>query len=362
MMVVIGGGKTLQMSIIYLLLSYYSTNLVNSIKVTIWNTVLTVIIVPIDNSLTDSKQAKTVIFTPKNYCKRLNQMEIININKVNLNEEGKLIPPDVAENIGRLWFRGLVAQDSSTDKSAGGIVWEYKNAEDDETDTEAEIIWAAGESKEVLNVLLEAYRDEVQAESAVRSTFELPLAQNTTLIEEVFSGDGFEIATAESRDIYVTVKDLMGLKLGKGKPAFYIKALKELSTRQFKNGITDVIFQGRKGLLEDIAWVSADRFEPDISSCVVMDDIVKGFFLIHKTATGILVAELLFSVEVEKGKTILELIRFTLGETIKKYPPETKILLRRHNGLVHSLVKKLFPAKKGEEVISGNRPEETGGI
>ncbi len=289
-------------------------------------------------------------------------MEMIKIDRTNVDEKGSIIPPDVAENIGRLWFRGLVAQDSSTDKSAGGIVWEYKNAEEFEEDTEAEIVWAAGESRKVLEELLASYSSQLQDAAAVASTFELPLDQNAPMIEEAFSGDGFEIGNSQSRDIYVTVKDLTGLKLGKKKSPFYIKALRELDLRQFRDGITDIIFQGRKGLLEDIAWVPLERFEADISSCVVMDDIVRGFFLIHRTVSGMLVAELLFSVDVDRNRTVLELIRFTVRQIIERYPPETRILLRRHNSSVRSLVKKLFPDRKGEVVMTGNRREKDGGI
>ncbi len=289
-------------------------------------------------------------------------METIEISKDNLDKEGSLLPPDVAENIGRIWIRGIVTDDDNGDKSSGGIVWEYKNVDEYEKDTVAEIIWAFGENREVLYDLLAAYRIQIQDESAVVSEFEIPLNQEASMLEETFSADGFKISNSESRDIYVTVKDLKGLKLGNKKSPFYIKALRDLSFRQFRDGITDVLFQDRKGLMEDIAWVSLDWFEPDISSCVVMDDIVKGFFLIHRTATGILVAELLFSVDMGDNRTVLELIRFTLRETIKKYSPETRILLRRHNDMVHSLVKKLFPDKEGEVVMTGHRREKAEGM
>ncbi|MCR5627706.1 MAG: hypothetical protein K6F99_10330 [Lachnospiraceae bacterium] len=288
-------------------------------------------------------------------------MEIIEINQTNLERLSEIIPPDVTENIGRLWYRGLFADDYSSDIPSGGIIWEYKNAGDDEKETDAEIVWAAGDDRETLEELLESYTNMIEEEATVRSKFELPLPREKEFIEEAFKEDGFELGKRESRDVSLTVQDLTGLKLAKKKPAFYIKPISELNFRQFRNGIIDVLFYERKGLMEDLAWVSMDWFEQDISSCVVMDDDVKGFFLVHKTTTGILFPVLLFAVDIDQNKTVLELLRFTVREVIKRYPSETEIVIRRHNSTVRALVQNLFPGKEGETVMTGARDEKTGG-
>ncbi|MCR5452855.1 MAG: hypothetical protein K6F00_09530 [Lachnospiraceae bacterium] len=282
-------------------------------------------------------------------------MELFEIDQFNIDQEGSIIPPDVAENIGRLCFHGMV---TGKDTQCGGIVWSYKNAEEEEKDTESEIVWFFGEGKEVLDNLLGAYRSQIEDELTVVSKIELPMDKEASLLGEALSGVGFEIENAESIDVYVTVEDIKGLKLVKKKPAFYIKPLSEVEYRQYKNGITDVMFHGRKGLLEDIAWISKEWFEQDVSSCVILDGKVKGFFLIHKTPTGTLVLELLFAVDIDPKKTVLNLLRFSAREVIKRYPPETKILIRRHSSNVNALVKNLFPDKKGDIVMSGVRQEK----
>ncbi len=289
-------------------------------------------------------------------------MGITEINSENVNEKGSLIPPDVAENIGRLWYRGLTLDSTDGNGISAGIVWEYKNADEDEIDTKSEIIWASGNSKEELNEVLESYHMAIETEQAESSSFELPQSHQDNLLRSALSEDGFEIKDVESRDVYVTVKDLTRLKLKKSKSPFYIKLLGQLEGRQFKNGVVDCLFQGKKGLMEDFAWLNPDWFEQDISSCVLMDGYVKGFLLVHKTPSGILVVELLFSAGIEPKKYLLEMIRTTVRMTIKKYPLDTKILLRRHNSAVHLLVKKLFPGKEGLQAMAGKKQEKTGGM
>ncbi len=279
-------------------------------------------------------------------------MEIIEIDKKNVDDIGYMIPPDVSENIGRQWYRGLVS-----DNASAGIVWEYKNANDDEADTTSEIVWASGDDKEVLEALLASYHINIMSESAVRSDFEMSKDSRNETLKSALYEDRFKIENLESRDIYVTVGDFSRLKLKKNKTPFYIRPLEEVEYRKFKNGVIDCVFEGKKGLLEDLAWISPDWFDEEISSCVVMDEIVKGFLLIHRTATGILIVELLFSSGIEPRKYLLEMIKFSIRAAIKKYPPDTKILLRRHNSAVQMLVKKMFPDKKGDEVMACSRQE-----
>ncbi len=282
-------------------------------------------------------------------------MEIIEMEQGSMERTDAFVPPDVAENIGRLWFRGLIADNEEGDEPCGGIVWQYRDAEDEEKDTRAEIVWAAGKNREILEGLIASYDEQSASESTTYTEFEMPLTVRTPMLKDAFSENGFEIKKTESQDVYVTVEDLRKLKFKKKKPPFYIKTLGELNYRQFRNGIIDYLFQGRSGLLDDLAWLSIDWFEPEVSSCVVLDDKVKGFLLVHRTTTGILNVEVMFSIDIDPKRTVLELVRTSIWAAINKYPPETKIRLRRHNNSVHELVKKLFPDKKGDDVMAGSR-------
>ena len=79
--------------------------------------------------------------------------------------------------------------------------------------------------------------------------------------------------------------------------------------------------------------------------------------MVHKTESGVLVVELLFAFSIDATKDLVELIKFAVRAAVEKYPPETKVLLRRHNDLVRALVEKLFPGRTGEKAIQGEREE-----
>ncbi len=73
-------------------------------------------------------------------------MDIIELNADNIADYKELIDPDVAENIGREFYRGVAAGNEG-DSLSGALIWEYKNLEDD-ADTDAEIVLISSESKE----------------------------------------------------------------------------------------------------------------------------------------------------------------------------------------------------------------------
>ena len=284
-------------------------------------------------------------------------MKIVEIDQVNMDMLSDLAPGDVMENLSRTWYHGVVVQDDIDERILAAFVFEFKNADRDDMTTEAEIIWTYGYGTEVYKPLLEEYCEQISAQKAVRSYFEFPDDEEHEGICSFLLEEGFKTSKSESRDVYVTVEDLSGMKLSKKEPPFYIKPISELTTRQYRNGIVDCLFQGRRGLVEDLAWISADWFEPDVSACIVMDEKAKGFLLVHKTESGVLVVELLFAFSIDATKDLVELIKFAVRAAVEKYPPETKVLLRRHNDLVRALVEKLFPGRTGEKAIQGEREE-----
>ncbi len=289
-------------------------------------------------------------------------MKIREINRDNIGDFHSLIPPDVEENIGRLWFRGYAVDDGEGENVRAGFVWEYKNADEDELDTTVEIVWVKVDDKEALDALFKTYQEQLVLESAVLSEVELPMKFHGTMTEDAFFENGFTMNNGESCDLIVTLKDIADLKLGKKKSPFYIKPLKDLDYRQFRNGVIECLFHGRKGLLQDFAWLSLDWFESDVSSSVVMDDKVEGYFLVHKMQSGMLAVVFMFSSGIDARRNVLEMVRFSIREAVKKYPLETKVIIRRHNKATHALTDKLFPGKKGEEVIVGSREEQKGGM
>ena len=289
-------------------------------------------------------------------------MKSIDIDRYNIEGMRDLIPPDVAENIGRTWYRGLVAGEEGNSAYRGILIWEYKNAGSDSMPTESEIVWASGDEQKTLDLLFSGYNERIAEEHTVRSGFEFSFPPPEDAARSFFPGEGFSLKETESRDIFVTVQELSDLKLSNKEVPFYIKAIDKLNTRQFRNGVVNCLYSGRKGLLEDMVWLSRDFFDQEVSACVVMDEKAQGFLLVHETASGVLVVEFLFANSVEGNKDVLEMVRFSIRAAARKFPPETKVLLRRHNPSVKALVDKLFPGKKGAAAISGERAEaEKGG-
>ena len=67
-------------------------------------------------------------------------MNLRPIFKDNAYEYSDFIDPDVAENLGRRFFRGLAAHDPGDDHILSLLIWELKAVED-LRDTESEIKW-----------------------------------------------------------------------------------------------------------------------------------------------------------------------------------------------------------------------------
>ena len=90
---------------------------------------------------------------------------------------------------------------------------------------------------------------------------------------------------------------------------------------------------------------------------MITDDRVSGFLLVHQLASKRLSVDLLFSSSGDARHDILRMITRSIRTAIDKYPIDTPVVLRRHNNSVHALTDKLFPDKKGEMILFGERKE-----
>ena len=92
-------------------------------------------------------------------------MSIIELNEENITEFGDIIDPDAAESIGREFYRGVAAR-AGEDSPSGALIWEYKNLEDD-SDTDAEIVFIAAGNKEAAEELLSEFDGQTSGEAVV---------------------------------------------------------------------------------------------------------------------------------------------------------------------------------------------------
>ena len=280
-------------------------------------------------------------------------MEISNITDENIEEYSDLISADVAENIGRKYFRARAVTDGG-DKVSGVMVWEYRNISD-EKDAEAELSWLSMKNVESGRELFSAFRKDAVEEAVAKTYFEKKDSEDG--LSDILSKLKFKTAKQESRDIYITVGELAENKVAAKKAPSYIKSLSEVSYREFRQGIIGCLYNGKKGMVEDLSTLSMDWYEPEISCVVKTDDELTGFFLIHKLPSGVLMPLLYYAGGPNFRIDLLDMMRYAIRKAAADYPADTKVLIRRHNNAVHALSDKLFPGIKGEEILFGERPE-----
>ena len=127
---------------------------------------------------------------------------------------------------------------------------------------------------------------------------------------------------------------------------------------QFWQGITNCVLHDKKGLMDDLAVMAKDWYDPQISCYVMTDGRINGFFLIHRTPSGILMPVLLTAIGPDSRLDLLNMLSYTINATVENYPADTKIEIRRHAEYVNALVSFLLPGRKGETVWTGSRIEE----
>lgn len=280
-------------------------------------------------------------------------MEVSNITDENIEEYSDLIIADIAENIGRKYFRAKAVTDGD-DEVVGVMVWEYKNIGDDK-DAEAELSWISLNNIESGRELINAFRKDAVEEAVAKTYFEKKDPEDG--LPDILSKLKFKTAKQESRDIYITVGELAENKVAAKKAPSYIKSLSEVSYREFRQGIIGCLYNGKKGMVEDLSTLSMDWYEPGISCVVKTDDELTGFLLVHKLPSGGLMPLLFYASGPNFRVDLLDMMCYAIRKAASDYPAETKVLIRRHNNAVHALSDKLFPGIKGEEVLFGERPE-----
>ncbi len=277
-------------------------------------------------------------------------MNIIKLNSDNINDYKDIIDPDAAENIGREFFRG-VAAGSEGAPASGVLIWEFKNLEDD-ADTDAEIVYISSDSKEVTEELLSEFDELSSGADVVRSFFEVPDIPDD--VKEGFAGDGFSITSGESRDLFISVSDLSALASKKKVPP-KIVSLKDVEEVQFMQGVLNCLFNGKKGIMDDLEYIEKDWFDHDTSAAVITDGKISGMFLIHRFPSGNLMPVLLTAIGPEANKDLLYMLCFSAKKALENYPGDTPVIIRRHNDTVGALAKKLFGEKVGKEAVRGDR-------
>ena len=277
-------------------------------------------------------------------------MELFDITTDNSAELSGILEDDVRESIGRKYYCGKGLLDDEKNP-LGCLVWEYKNV-NDETDTEAEIVYICIKDEKAGEELLNAF-DLDSEQICRRSFFDLPEEKEEQTA--ILSDRGFQIKKQESRDVLLTVQELSDNKIMQKRHSSYVFGLDEISGREFRQGIMKCLYYGKRGLLEDIATLPMTWYEMAVSCVVKADDEVTGLLLVHRFPSEILMPCVLFASGPDAKTDLLDMMRFSVQAAAENYPGDTKVLIRRDKSFVRGLTEKLFPGNKGEMSIYGER-------
>ncbi|MBQ7613856.1 MAG: hypothetical protein IJU77_02325 [Butyrivibrio sp.] len=280
-------------------------------------------------------------------------MKIIELTKDNISDVAVFSGVDIAENIGRTNYRGLMALEDNIFR--GGLIWQYKNTDDG---CESFIEWFLAANREISRALFSSYTEMIEKEDVKSSTITIPAIQSLEE-KEILKDAGFYVRITESDKIIVELSELSEMPIMMERHiSRRIKSIGDITVRQFKNGIERCVAAGKKGLCEDLKELPISAFEPDVSACYLDDEgEVAGLFLFHMLPSGMLTIELMICLEKDVGKALMGMMRLFVIKMEEKYPPDTKILLNRHNQASLLLSEKLLPRGFGIPEYQGKRTE-----
>ena len=281
-------------------------------------------------------------------------MSIIEIDEDNIEEYADIVDQDIAENMERTYFRGLVCHDPGDDSVKAAMIWELQSVEKD-TDTESRIDWIYADGTDNLEPLLEAYREKNAEEEVKRSFFEIPSLDEQ--IGSALGGCGFDVESVESRVVRLTVDELAANPLAKKKAPDFVQSISGLDIKSYHQGVMKLLFQPDACPLEDMCYIPKTWFDQDVSCYVTTDGKVNGFLLIHEFPSGILMPLFFRASGPDASHHIAYMMIYSMQKAAEKYPGDRVVLVKRRAANIEAIVNKLFPGKKGQPATAGQRKE-----
>ena len=280
-------------------------------------------------------------------------MSVVRINEENAFQYSDRIPEEYINDFSREYFRGLVCIDD--DETNALIIWQLRNMEVNNEPNSAEILFFQVDDEESAENILRSFEESLIFEDIKTISFEM--AELGDEEEEALTDFGFEINRGESSDIHVTVEELSNLSFfhkNKKIPSC-VKGISELNPRQFKAGIMNTVLHGKYGLNDDLPLLPMSRYAAEISCCVITDNRVNGYLLVHRDTSQRLLVELMFAIEPDAKINLLNMMRYSINKATDTCDEDTVVILRKHNRATTDLINKLFPDKTGTEVVLGTK-------
>ena len=284
---------------------------------------------------------------------------IIDVDRNNLEEYRRFIGDEIAENIGRAYYRAIAAISDIDDEIVGCMVWVLRNMEK-EADNESDIVFLKCDDFAVFNEMMDGYKARIRADMVIRSHAHIPV-KNGKMLKDMLKKSGFSMKLTESDVIIVKLSELSEMplmkKLRDKKMPDSITTLNQVSIRAIRRGISKSVSQGMVGLCDDLENLGVRWFEDEVSCVSTSDEGINGMFLFHLRPSGIVAVQLLVCLDSSFGKTLPNLMRRFVLAMEEKYEPDTRIELDRHNEQSLLLSEKLLPRGFGIPIYAGSREE-----
>lgn len=285
--------------------------------------------------------------------------KVVDVNEDNLDIYRGYLGEDLAENIGRSYYRAIVMIGESQATPVSGMVWTLKNVERD-ADNESNIIWIRCDDKGSFSDMIDAYAQRVKEEGVVRSHAFIPVKDGKEM-KAMLMEKGFNMRLSESDVIVVKLSELSKMPMMKRMEKMAIPenimSLNQLTMRTFRKGIAKSVSQNRYGLCDDLSELGILWFEDDVSCVSTVDSVINGFFLFHKRPSGVLAVQLLVCLDKSFKTTLPFMMRKFVTTMEEKYDPDTLVELDRHNEQALLLSEKLLPRGFGIPTYAGGREE-----
>ena len=297
------------------------------------------------------------------YYEHLENMQHMNITLLsedNAFDYEDYLTADVAENLSRDYYKGIVVEEDEGDAPLAAMVFEIAGIEEQET-TEAVIHFLKIEYEEAAGLLFDSYKELIESYDVKKSTFMISVSEEDDSIKEkkALADAGFTVRLTEGDEIITDLKELLTLPIMKSrKVPDTIFSLNEMTTRGFRNAISKSVMSGRKGVCPDLALLPFSWFDSDVSCYSEHDGNVDGLLLFHKMPSGMIAIQLMVAMSGDAQKILLGMMRKFVISLEENYGPGTKVVLNRHNYSSLALTEKLLPGGFGIPVYKGSRQEQ----
>ena len=281
-------------------------------------------------------------------------MTLVYLDEDNVDAYTDYLTPDIAENIGRIFYRGLIAEKDG--QPVGGMVWEVKNMTRD-IPNENFISFLRIEEKEAGELIFNEYKTMLGDDEAVRSSFSIP-ALSADKEPEALKEAGFSVNLSEGDLIRCPLAQILPHKaFSHVHLSEHLHPLEDMTQGTFNSTMHTFASRGFYGICEDLQYLGRYFFDNDISCYYEAGDDVNGIFLFHRTPSGALMIAVMAALGSGYKMLLPQMIKFSVEKAREYYPEDTVVLIDRHNYASLALSEKLFPNEIGIPIFTGTREE-----